>query len=112
MTDSKLVSFRARGGKIARSERVAARLELADRIAAQAMRTGEFDFTTGQLHGAFEPWGVYVRDVKRALDAAGSPKKAAAVKPPPVPASIDPDLRHAVTHFAGLAGVPLPESWS
>lgn len=109
--EARLAAFHARSAKIAASPLIAARLDLADRIAAHAMRTGDFDFETHRIGGAFEAWGLYLRDVKRALDAADDALSAEAVTSPPVPAEIAPDLRPAVKHFAGLAGLPLPDGW-
>lgn len=109
--DKRIEVIRSRGDKIASSVRLAAALDLSDRIAAQAMRQGGFDFMTARMIGEFEPWGVFVRDVKRALDDGKTCRKAAAIKAPAIPDDIDGDLRPAVAHFAALAGVPVPAAW-
>lgn len=100
----------ARVEKLKKSPLLTARLELADRICMQAMRTGEFDIARTQLVGAFEPWGVYIRDVKRALDRSATAKGATKIIPPALPARIDDDLLPAIRHFAAKAGLSLPNS--
>jgi hypothetical protein len=106
---AKLKRLASRGGKIEANPRVDALFNLADRVAFQAMRVGAFDQETARLIGAFEPWGLFIRDLKRAVDGAKSGKKIACPKAPEIPAAIDTDLRPAVVHFAGLAGVSVPE---
>jgi hypothetical protein len=109
--EARLAAFHARTAKLAASPVLSARLDLADRIAAQAMRGGDFNFETHRIGGAFEDWGLYMRDIKRALDAGPDATSAEAIVPPPVPSDIAPELRPAVAHFAGLAGLTLPEGW-
>ena len=113
MTEQRKASLLSRADKIAAHEKLIARLDLADRLAMQAMRVGCFDEKTARMVGAFEPWGFYVRDVKRSLDTpSGTAYDAMALTPPPVPEAVDTDLRFAVSHFAELGDVPLPTSWS
>lgn len=107
---AKIERLAARGDKIEADPRVDALFNLADRITFQAMRCGGFDYETAKLVGDFEPWGLFVRDLKRAVDGAKVGKRIACPEPPAIPGRIDPDLIPSVRHFAAAAGVALPDA--
>jgi hypothetical protein len=108
---AKLKRLMGRGKKLAANKRAEALCDLADRVAQHAMRRGGYLVEQSRFIAEFFAWGVFVRDLKAAIDAAATGKAIRLPEPPPLPADADADLRPALRHFAGLAGVPVPESW-
>jgi hypothetical protein len=107
----KVKRLNARSKKLLANSRAEALCDLADRVALHAMRRGGYLIDHGRFIADFFAWGVFVRDLKAAIDAAATGKAIRLPEPPPLPVDADADLRPALRHFAGLAGVPVPESW-